>query len=84
MGTAKWIAGFLGWVTLGPIGALLGFIAGALWDNAIDVSRQVGGGQQPSGGARQNYGRQSYSATEQRNSFFVSLLVLSSAITGSK
>ena len=27
MGSFKWIAGFLGWVSLGPIGALLGFLA---------------------------------------------------------
>lgn len=29
MGTAKWIAGLLGWVAFGPIGALLGVIAGS-------------------------------------------------------
>lgn len=75
MGSAKWIAGFLGWVTLGPIGALLGFLAGTVWDNAIDVTRQLGGGE-----SRRTFGQGGYSATEQRNSFFVSLLVLSSAI----
>jgi len=75
MGSAKWIAGFLGWVTFGPIGALLGFLAGTVWDNAIDVTRQLGGGE-----SRRTFGQGGYSAAEQRNSFFVSLLVLSSAI----
>ena len=62
MGSAKWIAGFLGWVSWGPIGALLGFVVGSVIDSAIE------GGQR------------SFSATEQRNSFLVSLLVLSSAV----
>ncbi len=75
MGSAKWIAGFLGWVTFGPIGALLGFLAGTVWDNAIDVTRQLGGGE-----SRRTFGQGGYSAAEQRNSFFVSLLVLSSAV----
>ena len=88
MGSARWIAGFLGWVTMGPIGALLGFFAGAMLENAIDVARQLPGG----GASRDGYGQRTrtqqdtyarqrpYSATEQRNSFFVSLLVLSSAV----
>ena len=73
MGSAKWIAGFLGWVTFGPIGALFGFFAGALWDGAMDAAKQLSGG----GGETRQRG---YSATEQRNSFFISLLVLSSAV----
>ena len=75
MGSAKWIAGFLGWVSWGPIGALLGFVLGSVIDSALEVSRQLSGGktapQQPP---------RSFSATEQRNSFLVSLLVLSSAV----
>ena len=82
MGSAKWIAGFLGWVTFGPIGALLGFFAGAVWDGAVEASRQLTGGAAPQGGYQQGTASQQrgYSATEQRNSFFVSLLVLSSAV----
>lgn len=75
MGSAKWIAGFLGWVSWGPIGALLGFVLGSVIDSALEVSRQLSGGKT----APQQQPR-SFSATEQRNSFLVSLLVLSSAV----
>ena len=71
MGAAKWIGGLLGWVTLGPLGALLGFIAGAAWDGASDTVRRF---------SDDAAGQRSFSAAEQRNSFLVSLLVLSSAV----
>ena len=120
MGSAKWIVGFLGWVSGGPIGALLGYFIGSAVDKFIDAARQLpgdgsgggygtggygsgtggssgggygggygtggyggytgrpGGYQQQTGGYRTSTGR--YTADEQRNSFFVSLLVLSSAV----
>ena len=96
MGSAKWIVGLLGWVAWGPIGALLGFLAGSAVDRFIEIARQLPGygdgsyqtgnpwqqQRQQSGAARPQSGTGSrgYSATEQRNSFFVSLLVLSSAV----
>ena len=120
MGKAKWIVGFLGWVSGGPIGALLGYFIGSAVDTMIDAARQLpgsgaggsgsgqgsyGSGRSGSGYGRGGYGtggygtgygqggyygqqgsyRQStggrgYSTTEQRNSFFVSLMVLSSAV----
>ncbi|MBO6170227.1 MAG: TerB family tellurite resistance protein [Bacteroidales bacterium] len=84
MGSAKWLVGFLGWVSWGPIGALLGFFLGSAIDTVVDMSRQLpGAGGQSSGqssGPRQYSRPGGYSATEQRNSFFVSLLVLSSAV----
>ncbi len=67
MGSAKWIAGLLGWVAFGPIGALWGFFAGAMWDGASGFVRILGEGASPA-------------QTQQRNSFFISLLVLSSAV----
>lgn len=84
MGAIKWIAGFLGWVTMGPIGALLGFITGSVVESGIEsakhiTSGQTGGwttGNQTTGGCY----RRTTSTQEQRNSFFVSLLVLSSAV----
>ena len=113
MGSGKWIGGFLGWVTGGPIGALLGYFIGSAVDKFIDVTRQLPGGgagtgqggygggygtggygtggyggytgrtggsyQQQTGGYRTSTGGR-YTAEEQRNSFFVSLLVLSSAV----
>ena len=87
MGKARWIAGFLGWVAFGPIGALLGYLAGAVFEGSIDVARQIGSGSS-SGTDRQTTGGQyqrtttnrRYTQTEQRNSFYVSLLILSSAV----
>ena len=107
MGSAKWIVGFLGWVSGGPIGALLGYFIGSAVDRFIEVSRQLpgsgaggygsagrsgtgsgyggytgqtGGYGQSGGTYRQTTGSRGYTADEQRNSFFVSLLVLSSAV----
>ena len=89
MSSAKWIGGFLGWVAWGPIGALIGYLLGKAVDTYIDGSRQLPGGE----GTYQRQGQQGtgggyaggttsrrYTADEQRNSFFVSLLVLSSAV----
>jgi DnaJ like chaperone protein len=110
MGSAKWIVGFLGWVSGGPIGALLGYFIGSAVDKFIDAARQLPGGSdgydtggygggygsgrsgsgyggytgQAGGYGQSTYrtstGGRGYSTTEQRNSFFVSLLVLSSAV----
>ena len=105
MGSAKWIGGLLGWVSGGPIGALLGYFLGSAVEKFIDAARQLPGGgygdsqggygrsgsgsggytgwpggyQQQTGTYRQSTGGR-YTADEQRNSFFVSLLVLSSAV----
>ena len=97
MGSAKWIAGFLGWVSAGPIGGLIGFLIGSVVDSGIEAARNMKnggkGGFTGTGGSSSSnssgYGggssyqrtyRSGYSATEQRNSFFVSLMVLSSAV----
>ena len=77
MAFGKWIGGFLGWVTLGPIGALLGFWFGSAVDGYIERSRQLSDGDTSS---TNTYRRSTYSASEQRNSFLVSLLVLSAAV----
>ncbi|MBQ9410318.1 MAG: TerB family tellurite resistance protein [Bacteroidales bacterium] len=69
MGIFRWISGILGWVAFGPIGGLIGYIFGSLFDS--------GAGQIP---YQEETGRRSFSAAEQRNSFLVSLLVLSSAV----
>ena len=59
---------------MGPIGALLGFWFGAAVDGYIDRARQLSDDNET--GASRRY----YSASEQRNSFLVSLLVLSAAV----
>ena len=76
MGAGKWIGSLLGWVTMGPIGALLGFCFGLAMDGYLERARELSG-EGPSKAAR---GRTTYSASEQRNSFMVSLLVLSAAV----
>ena len=98
MGKTKWITGLLGWVTFGPIGALIGYFLGSAVESYIDMARQIPGGGSGQGGSQGGYGRGGYNqgggyqrttggygqggytATQQRNSFMVSLLVLSSAV----
>ncbi|MCR5709524.1 MAG: TerB family tellurite resistance protein [Bacteroidales bacterium] len=86
MGAIKWIVGLLGWAAYGPIGALLGFWMGSAVDGFIERAKQVAGNGRDASEAGGNYrrqgepGRSTYSATEQRNSFLVSLLVLSAAV----
>ncbi len=94
MAHKKWLFGFLGWAIFGPMGALLGFLAGSVFDvfsgNQLgDGSDSYTGGSTSSGGT--TYTRRTYpgggSGTStgdwrngQRNSFMMSLLVLSTAV----
>ena len=82
MGKVRWIAGFLGWVSWGPIGALIGFVLGSFVDAGIESARRLTGSSGSSGtSSTSGYpGSRGYTANEQRNSFMVSLLVLSSAV----
>ena len=81
MGKAKWIAGFLGWVSGGPIGALIGFALGAFVDLQFDVMKRLSGNTDSGAGTWQRTStNRRYTTEEQRNSFMVSLLVLSSAV----
>lgn len=82
MGNAKWIAGILGWVVFGPIGGLLGFVVGSALDNGTESWRKLLGGEAGQDGGptyTRTYTR-TYNQTGQRNSFLMSLLVLSSAV----
>lgn len=67
MGIGKWITGAIGWALGGPLGGLAGYLLGSLFEGESQQSQRVyqGGG---------------FSADEQRNSFLVSLLVLSAAV----
>jgi DnaJ like chaperone protein len=42
MKLGKWIGGGLGWAFAGPIGAILGFALGSVFDMDIKISRQIG------------------------------------------
>ena len=76
MGARRWLYGLLGWVIGGPIGGLIGYFLGA----ASDVRGTVSANPTAAGGGSSSTTGHSYSAQEQRNSFLVSLLVLSSAV----
>lgn len=96
MAYGKWIGGFLGLITLGPLGALAGFALGSLFDAADGSSVRNHGGDGNGYGSYGNgsyangaYGNQhdSYSGYSrdqqqqgQRNTFRFSLLVLASYI----
>lgn len=80
MGSLKWIAGFLGWVSGGPIGALLGFLVGSAVESGMQTVKNIGGPQQSGTTYQRTTSYGGYSPSEQRNSFMVSLLVLSSAV----
>ena len=90
MAAGKWIGGFLGFITAGPLGALAGFALGSLFDHGLDeVNRDGGNGYNnreydDAYAGSQGYGGQSYGSQRayegQRNSFMFSLLVLSSYI----
>lgn len=73
MGLGKWIGGIVGFMSMGPLGALAGYALGSLFDNA--TSKQDN--QQDINNDQQTYDN-AYSG--QRNSFLFSLLVLASYI----
>lgn len=66
----KWIGGFLGMITAGPLGALAGFVLGAIFDSSVDAVNTNGG---------EAYTQQ-HMAEGERNTFRFSLLVLASYI----
>ena len=72
MGVGKWIGGFFGFMSGGPLGALAGYALGWLFDKGAE------------GFSGDNYQDGGYSAQQQyegqRNSFLFSLLVLASYI----
>lgn len=80
MSAGKWIGGFLGFITAGPLGALAGYALGSLFDHGLDEVNRDGSNEQ------YGYTGQQYSNNEQRtyegerNSFMFSLLVLASYI----
>jgi DnaJ like chaperone protein len=66
MGLGKWIVGALGWVMLGPIGGILGYYFASRFEKLAEASAGYSGAQ----GVNH----------EQRNSFLISLVVLSAAV----
>jgi len=65
----KLLGGVLGWAFAGPLGGLLGFLIGSVFDTDHKIPSGKGGQTYSNGGV-----------TGQRNSFLVSLLVLVTAV----
>jgi len=93
MALGKWIGGFLGFMTAGPLGALAGIVLGGLFDTMADAVNtpdtqgtfdgQSGFESQHFGGRGQQYQRQYQRQRQQqgqRNSFLFSMLVLASYV----
>jgi len=75
MAFGKWIGGYLGWSAFGPIGALIGFLVGSVWDKAVEAggTPRLEGGSSFTGTTRQT-------REGDRNSFLLSMLVLAAYI----
>ena len=71
MAFGKWIGGYLGWSAFGPLGGILGFVIGALFDTAVNSSE---------GETLRLTDEQSQQGD--RNSFFISMLVLGYIVAG--
>ena len=65
----KWIGGIMGFMAMGPLGALAGFAIGSLFDKAADAQAVQG-----------EYSPEESVYMGQRNSFLFSMLVMSSYI----
>ncbi len=75
MGIGKWIGGIIGFMALGPLGALAGIVFGSLFDEGINQTGQAYGGRsyESAPSPEDRY-------TGQRNSFLFSMLVMASYI----
>lgn len=71
MGFGKWIGGIVGFMAMGPLGALAGYAIGSLVENAANAMNASGNG---------NYNNTSSDYDGQRNSFLFAMLVMASYI----
>lgn len=79
----RFIFGAIGWAAGGFIGGLIGFALGSFVDGATSQKTIGAGSGSSTGGGYSGggySGRRTYTTNEQRNSFLVSLLVLSAAV----
>ena len=87
MGLGKWIGGVVGFMAMGPLGALAGYAIGSMFDGVGDLDQAGNGGFTGNGSSNNgSYGNEdaAYGANTstmgQRNSFLFSLLVMASYI----
>ena len=79
MAFGKWIGGFLGFMSGGPLGALAGIVLGSVFDSMLDgVNTPETQGTFESPFGQQQQAQRTYQG--QRNSFLFSMLVLASYI----
>ena len=78
MEIGKWIGGVIGFMTFGPLGALLGYALGSAFDRGNDFEGGRYGGGSMDGG--QTYAEAEDVYAGQRNSFLFSMLVMASYI----
>lgn len=76
MGAGKWIAGALGWALFGPIGGILAFY----FASKVETESYTSAGSSSERTTHTGNTGKRYSQQEQRNSFLMSLLLLSAAI----
>jgi len=79
MAFGKWIGGYFGWSAAGPLGALLGFLLGALFDSIVDRTSAMGTDGFSSSADNNDY-QQAQRQEGNRNSFLLSMLVLASYV----
>ena len=77
MGYGKWIGGVVGFMAMGPLGALAGYAIGALFDKATDAEEQGATGREYYGPGGSAAGCEDLG---QRNSFLFAMLVMASYI----
>jgi len=70
VGLGKWIAGYLGWIVLGPLGGILAFLIGSFIESASSANTAEGGTRQSS------FEQQGDQQQGDRNSFLLSMLVM--------
>ncbi len=86
MAYGKWIGGFLGFMSGGPLGAVAGIVLGSLFDTMLDAvnTPETQGTFDGQSGFQSGAYRQPYTQEQvyqgQRNSFLFSMLVLASYI----
>ena len=80
MALGKWIFGILGFIQAGPLGALVGFVLGSMWDSASEKADAIDDGYTRNYDDLHRHVRRQSSQQEeiegQRNSFRFSLLAL--------
>ena len=80
MGLGKWIAGYLGWITLGPLGGILGFLLGSLFESASKGQQEQGNFDNGSNAYEEPSQQRGQQQQGDRNSFLLSMLAMAAYI----